>query len=122
MPLSIIARASGRVGRCHNGNTGVMPVPASFCSRYALMSCEEQIAEDDVGDALPHGARDSFSHSRLVNVVRTGIGDRHDARRQSGGLELRQQDFLPHAVDRHPIEGLGHRRQCADNIEFTADA
>ena len=32
-PLAIIACASSGVGRSHNGNTGVMPVPASFCSR-----------------------------------------------------------------------------------------
>ena len=32
-PASIISRASASVGRCHSGNTGAMPVPASFCSR-----------------------------------------------------------------------------------------
>ena len=33
--------------------------------------------------------------------------------------QLRLQNLLAHAVDRYPVEGLGHRRQRADNIEFT---
>ncbi len=32
-PAAIIARARSAVGRCHNGKTGVMPVPASCLSR-----------------------------------------------------------------------------------------
>ena len=80
---------------------------------------KEQIAEDDVGDALADGAGHGFAHSRLVDRVWAGIGYRHDARRQSRCIQLRPQNLLPHAVDRYPVERLGHRRQRADNIEFT---
>ena len=45
------APAAG-VGRCHSGNTGVMPVPASFCFAIGADVREEQIAEDHVGDAV----------------------------------------------------------------------
>jgi hypothetical protein len=79
---------------------------------------QEQIAEDDVGDAVPAGAGDGLAHARLVDLVRTGIGDRHDARRQAGRLTLRQQDLLPHAVDRYPAEGFSHAGQSADHVEF----
>src|SRR5207248_3028054 len=80
---------------------------------------KEQIAEDDVGDALADGAGHGFAHSRLVDRVWAGIGYRHDARRQSRCIQLRPQNLLPHAVDRYPVERLGHRRQRADNVEFT---
>ena len=32
--------------------------------------------------------------------------------------QLRLQDLLPHAVDRYPVERLGHRRQRADHVEL----
>jgi hypothetical protein len=101
-----------RKHRCDAG-AGQLLLPVS------LDFSKEQIAEDDVADAFLHCLGDSFPHARFVNRVRTGIGNRHDARRQSCGLTLRLQDLLPHAVDRHPPERLGHRRQCADDIEFT---
>jgi hypothetical protein len=59
-----------------------------------------------VADAFPAGARDRFAHAGFVNFVRARVRDRHDPRRQSGGIELRVQDLLPHAVDRHPAERL----------------
>src|SRR5207245_8186953 len=55
---------------------------------------------------------------RLVDLVRTGIGNRHDPLRQTSGLALRLQDLLPHAVDRDPAERLGHRSQRADDFEL----
>ena len=79
---------------------------------------EIQVAEDHVGDAVGNGPRDGFAHSRLVDLVRAGIGDRHDPLRQARGLALGLQDFLPHAVDRYPAEGFRHRGQRADYFEL----
>ena len=67
-----------------------------------------------------HGLRHRLAHPRLVDFVRAGIGNRHDRGRQAGGIELCAQDFLPHAMDRHPPKSFGHGGQRADHVELAA--
>ena len=88
------APAAG-VGRCHSGNTGVMPVPRKLLLRdrrgYRRGNRSPKIMW-----VMPSrtALRDGLAHPRFVDLVRAGIWDRHDARRQAGGVELRVQNFL----------------------------
>ena len=81
---------------------------------------KEQVAEDHMGDTLGGRLRNRLPHPRFVDLVRTGKRYRYHTHRHAGGLELRAQNLLPHAVDRDAAEGLGERGQRADHLEFAA--
>ena len=67
-------------------------------------------------DAGSDGALHRLGHALFVNLVGAGIRNAYDGRRQPGGGKLRLEQFLAHAVNAHASEGLGHRRQRADDI------
>ena len=55
-PPAIISRASSAVSRPHNGNSGAIPLPASFASPVGADVLEEQIAERHGRERRPPAA------------------------------------------------------------------
>ena len=67
-------------------------------------------------------SRDRRRHLALVDLVRARKRNAHDDRRQAGGVELRVQQLLAHAMHADARESVGDRGERADDVEFAGAA